>query len=528
MSGGAPRRDTEPEEAGWERLDARMILVDVLKLALSVTPAALALWVFEVEPTLATTWPLVLILVVGLASSAVGVVRWIKTRYRVTATHVERRTGLFVRKYRSVLRERIRSVEAEARFRHRLFGLRMVRIGAGQQNTSGESALALDAISLRGALRLRERLLEREDGAPATESGAGSEAAPGPEAEHLIQGIRYRWVVYNILDSYAYIVAIGALWGVYLLLTTFGVDPLPLVQRVVGWEALGWGWAAVRALVLVGALGTVILVWQFFNENWGFRLSRVQGREGTLLRTTQGLLRTREVDREDHRLRGAVISEPLLWRWMRVADTEVITTGLAMWSMSPTVLPRGPISVARRVVTEVLREPSPLDARLRGHPAAALRRRLIWATAVSALITAGTAWVLATAGAPVSWPWWATALVVWPLALLLAVAGYRHLGHAMVGRYTVVRGRVMSRATSALQTRAISGFTVRQSLLQHRLGLATVCFTTAAGQGKITAADLGVDAAGRFVRSAAPDLSAPFLIGRASGTTTPKEGSPAC
>ncbi|GAB3708901.1 PH domain-containing protein [Nocardiopsis oceani] len=120
-----------------------------------------------------------LILVVGLASSAGGVVRWVKTRYRVTATHVERRTGLFVRKYRSVLRERVRSVEAEARFRHRLFGLRMVKIGAGQQNTSGESALALDAISRRGALRLRERLLEREDGAPATAvrqvGGASSE-----------------------------------------------------------------------------------------------------------------------------------------------------------------------------------------------------------------------------------------------------------------------------------------------------------------------------------------------------------------
>src|SRR5699024_3099855 len=122
------------------------------------------------------------------------------------------------------------------------------------------------------------------------------------------------------------------------------------------------------------------------------------------------------------------------------------------------------------------------------HPVTALRRRLIWATTVSVFLVVITTWVLHTAEIS-GWPWWATALIVWPVALLLGLAGYFHLGHAMVGRYAVTRGKVMSRATAALQTRAISGLTVRQSVLQSRLGLATVTFTTAAGQGKVTAAD---------------------------------------
>jgi putative membrane protein len=527
---GAEFRPTDPAESAvidsdtpivdadgtqWERLDARMILVDVLKLALSPAPAAIALWGFGVEPTLSNIWSLALILLFGVISSARDVVRWITTRYRVTETHVERRTGLFVRTYRSILRERIRSVEAEARLRHRLFRLRMVKIGAGQQNTSGESALVLDAISRDAALRLREELLEQ------TENER--------EEEHVIQDVRYHWVVYNIFDSWTYVVAAGALGAMYFLLTTFGVDPMPLVRQVVDWEVVGWGLTVATVLVLVFALGVAIRVWQFFNENWGFRLSRVQGRDGTLLRTKQGLFRTREVDREDDRLRGADISEPLLWRWMRIADTGVITTGLSVWSMSPIILPRGPVSVARRVVAEVLQEePSPLDADLLRHPGAALRRRLMWATAVSAVIVVATAWVLDTAGTSVSWPWWITLLAVWPVALLLGLAGYLHLGHALVGRYVVMRGKVMSRATSALQVRAISGITVRQSLLQQRLDLATVTFTTAAGEGKVTAADLGAPTAARFIQSVMPDLSGPFLTDHPTSRTTRKEASSSC
>ena len=290
------------------------ILVDALKLALSLAPAAIALWGFGVEPTLSNTWPLALILMFGVISSARDVVRWITTRYRVTETHVERRTGLFVRTYRSIPRERIRSVEAEARLRHKLFRLRMVKIGAGQQNTSGESALVLDAISRRTALHLREQLLEHP-------------GAEQPEPEHVLQDVRYHWVIYNIFDSWTYVVAAGALWAGYLLLTTFNVDPLPLVRRVVDWEVVGWGWTIVTVLALIFALGVAIRVLQFFNENWGFRLSRVQGRKARCCDNGDCFAPVRLT--EDDRLRGAS-SPNRCWRWMRIADTGVITTGLSV------------------------------------------------------------------------------------------------------------------------------------------------------------------------------------------------------
>ncbi|GAA3990739.1 PH domain-containing protein [Thermobifida alba] len=503
----------------WRRLDARMILVDAVKLVVSLSPVAAALLLFDVEPTLAATWPVLIVAAFGLYSALSDVLRWITTRYRITDDYVERRTGLFVRKYRSIQRDRIRSVEAEARLRHRLARLRMVRIGAGQQNTAGESALVLDAVSYRTALELRAELLQRsiEDVARGREPG-----------ERLIQPIRYSWVIFNMFNGYAYVLAVGILWGAYWLLSTFGVDPLPLVKRVVDWEAIGWGWTALIAVLITGALGVVGLTYQFFNENWEFRLMRVHGKDGTLLRTTQGLFRTREVDREEHRIRGAEISEPLLWRWMGMADTDVITTGLSMWSMAPTILPRGPVKVAHRVVDEVLREErSPLRTRFAPHPPAALRRRLFWATLVSAAIVVTTAWALTNLGWQDAWPWWATALLTWPTALLLAVAGYRHLGHAIVGRYVVLRRGVMSRVTAAVQTRAVSGVTVRQSLLQQRLGLATVAVTTAAGRGKYSSPDLAVAEVGAFVDSASPGFVTPFLERKQfpEGWTTRERGT---
>src|SRR5690606_25804641 len=129
------------------------------------------------------------------------------------------------------------------------------------------------------------------------------------------------------------------------------------------------------------------------------------------------------------------ISEPLLWRWMRMADTNGVTTGLGLGSSSqPSALvPRAPLSVARTVSAEVLGEPDPLREPLQAHPRQALRRRLTWATLMSAGVVGAVVWPVWSGAAPM-WVLWA-ALSVWPLALLGAVIAYRALGHAIVGEY---------------------------------------------------------------------------------------------
>jgi putative membrane protein len=507
----------------WRRLDARMILVDALRLAVSLAPGACALLLFDVDPTPGTLWPLAAVAAWGLVSSTLDVLRWIKTRYRVTATHVERRTGLIVRKYRSVQRERIRSVDSEARFRHRIAGLRLVTIGAGQQNTAYEAALSLDAVSRTEAQALRRELMgEWADPAAHPEGGPSS----APSGAEVYARLRPHWIVYNLFSVWAYVVAAGVLWAVFLFTTSIGLDPWSWAAALVDWRALGWVWGTLLVLAAVGAVGVVGMAATFVTGHWNFRLMRVSGPEGSVLRTTQGLLRTREVDRDDARLKGAETSEPVLWRWMGMADTTVITTGLNVWGESPTILPRGPIAVARRVVRSVLRQsPSPLEAPLMPHPRAALRRRVLWATLVTGAIAGIVAW-LGASGPVEEGAWLPAAAVLWPAALLLALAAYRALGHTITGDYVVTRSGMAARATAALQRRAVSGASVRQSVLQRRLGLTTVSLTTAAGYGVYEAPDVAAAEAVAVAAAAAPGLWTPFLEGSDTGRAR-CHGSPA-
>lgn len=523
-----PADDTTP----WHRLDARMIWADALKVLLSLTPAAIALLVVRVEPSGGTVWPVIGIAVWGTLGAGADVLRWITTRYRVTEDYVERRTGLFVKTYRSIRRDRIRSVDADAKLLQRMVGLRRVKVGAGQVNTAGESALVLNAVSKPAAVELHDRLLggryrraaaaeaavssghaeaaEGAESAESAESAAGSDAEP---REQVFSGLRWWWVFYNMFSIWAFFMAAGLLWGGYFMLTMFGADPTGWLSSLADWESIGTFWTVVAAVAATWVVGVIGLSWNFFAEHANFKLVRLPGENGTLLRTTQGLLKTREVNRDDNRLRGLSLGEPLLWRWMRMTDTSVITTGLSMWSASAIILPRGPRSVARTVTGAVLQTPeSPLEAPLRDHPRAALRRRMVWALLFTASVTGLLGWITATTSLPTQ-VWWITGSVLLPVSIGLGWVGHRSLGHTFsdggdpdsaAGGYVVVRSGATSRSTTALQTRAVSGVRIRQSLFQRRLGLATVALSTAAGWGGYSAKDMAQEEAADFADRALP------------------------
>lgn len=503
------------DEIPWRRLSGRVIWVDLAKSLASLAPGAIAIWVVGVPPTWGTMWPLALIAVWGVVGAASDVVRWLFTRYRVTDSEIERRTGVLVRRSRSVRRSRIRSVDTHAKLRHRIAGLRVVTIGAGQHVAAGEPAFFLDALSKADAEALRVELLGslRASRMPDTIADEDADAATEPvdgavatsEGE-VFATLRPWWVVYNMFSIWAYLTAAGLLWGLFWLASTFGIDLFGVVSGLVDWDAIGWVGITVLALVVGGLIGAIGMGIAFITGFWGFELARVRTDDATYLRTRRGLFSTREVSRDESRIRGLSIGEPLLWRWMGMADTTVITTGLGIWDTSqPTsILPRGPIGVARRVATGVLGEPCPMDVPLPRHPRAALRRRLWWATALTAIAVATVALPVATGTVP-SWVLWAV-IGLWPVSLLAAVIAYRSLGHAIAGEWLVVRSGLMSRTTSALRRDAVSTIAIRQSILQRRLGLATVSAMTAAGWSVYEAPDVSAREAAAFASRAAPAL----------------------
>ncbi len=478
---------TQQRDVTWQRLDRKVIAVDLVRAAISLIPTAIAGGVLGLEP--GDAWPALVVAVFGVLRAVADLARWATTRYRITADRVEVHSGLFTRKELWIARDRIRSVGSDARLTHRLFGLRVVTVGAGLTGVAGATAaLRIDAVSAATAQRLHDLLdATAESGEPSEPGEPGEPRAAKPAQQgQLLAQFQPSWIFYNVLSVWALFAGAGLIWGGYWLGRLFGYDALAHARELT--DGMAPLWIVLIALPVFIVIGSVGLVVGFVSSHWNFRLTRTAGN----LRTTQGLLRTQSVDREEHRVRGFQIREPQLWRWLGVAETSLITTGISLWSPTAgaTILPRGPVTVARAIATEILGTDA-LSRPLRPAPPAALRRRLVRAVVWAGV---GTAAVLLLDArftdrlSPASTAWLFPALLVATTAL--AVVAYRSLGHTVHDDYLVVRSGVATRTTAALRRRAVIGWVVKQSFFQRRLGLATVIATTAAGQGAYTAHDI--------------------------------------
>lgn len=504
------------EGQNWRRLSHRVIWVDFAILLVSSVPGSLSLWL---TPSAGALWFPVTVSVIGILGAIGDAMRWVSTSYLVTDIEVQRRSGIFIRRTRSARRDRIRSIELQAKLRHRLTGMRIVSIGAGQQNSAREAAFKLNALSKAEAEKLRLELLGAANNLRTAEDRVEKHLAqssrpnygssePGVE---VLERFQARWVFYNIFTIWAYFMAAGLAFGTNWLLAPFGVDLLGMATDVVSRFEVGWVTLSVIVLLAGGAVGAIALGLSFIVTNWNFELARTESGPGTFLRTKRGLFSTKEVNRDEARIRGVTIDEPLVWRWIGMADTNVLTTGLSLSSNeeATTLIPRGPISVAHRVAVDVVGDAYAACTRLPRHPTAALRRRLFWATSVTAGMIALVAVPIWNGLLP-DWVLWVT-IGLWPFALLASYIAYAALGHGVHGDYLLTRAGLVNRSTAVLRRDAVSTVTVSQSVLQRRLGLSTVAFMTAAGWGAYDAPDVAADQAFGFARDAAPGLMDPFL-----------------
>ncbi len=480
----------------WHRLDARMVVVRPLNEILGLVPVLIGLLVLGNGDG----WRVGISIAVVVLIIALGVLNWVTTRYRITPEQVELRTGLFVRKRLAVPRDRIRSVDLTAKLGHRLFGLSAVRLGTGSRDQPGEDGLTLDAVTSAEGERLRVLLL---DHAPRT--GRSPDGGPRPvEPGTTLAELDTRWLRYAPL-TLSGLVGIGALFGVVVNfareLDIEVLDPaVDAAHWVVGQPLAQTIAVSVLVVAVLSTLGALLLyVLQF----WGYRLTREP--DGTV-RVRRGLLTTRSVSLAEQRLRGVEVQEALLLRAGRGAKAVAVTTGLGRKGESSLLLPPAPRAEAHRVTSEVLRvEAPPTTAPLRGHPAAALRRRVVRAVGPAlVLVAALVVW------AP-SWAWQA-ALPLVPLAALVGWDRYRSLGHALTDRYLVVRSGSLLRETVALQRTGIIGWRVRRTFFQRRAGLVTVVATTAAGDGHYAVVDVGEADGLAVADEAVPDLLRPFLL----------------
>ncbi|GGN95758.1 membrane protein [Actinoplanes lobatus] len=489
---------------GWRRLSVRVVWLDLIRVVISLATGYLGIVVSD-EPV----WALVAGACGGLLTALLDLRRWQTTRYRITPERVEMRTGWLSRKHRTVSRDRIRSVDSSARLLQRLLGLRTVHIGSGET----ESSFKLDALDHRHAALVQRELMP---GSPSVDP-----ASPDPvpavaqtPTEAVLTRFRRSWIPLNVVSVWAVFAIAGPLFGLNWLLRALGVDLPELGRDLIGWD--GRGPVANIALVLLIAypLGVVATTVAFLLENGNFRLVRTGTAPDTALVTRRGLLNTRTVQRTDSRMRGIAVDEPLVWRWLRLARTKVLSSGLgaaAGEASGGDILPRIRLAEAHDLAAKILPDGArPLEAALARHPRGALTRRLGMAVYGPALISGAVLVFTLTGVLPGSW--WLLPLALIPVTLPLAVVAYRSLGHAVDGDYLVVRHGIRHRRTVALQRRAVIGWTVQQSVFQRWGGRMTVGVATAAGARHYESPDMSEEQALTFITKATPDLAAAFVL----------------
>jgi len=432
----------------------------------------------------ATGNPMVAFAVVALTVS-IGIARWFTTTYRIGPGDLQLRTGILQRKVLSLPRNRIRSVSTDARLLHRLLGLTVLKVSTGQE-AKGDDAFALDAVQAEQAPRLRAILL-----ADSLAPDVDQAATPG----RVLARWQPSWLRYSPL-SFTGLAMIAAAVGVaYQVGAGAALRDSRIEQSSVA-VAERFGVAAtVAAAAAVVLLASVMLsVAQSLLSYGNLELRR----DADVLHLKHGLLRVRENTFDTRRLRGGTLREPLLVRLFGGARLDAVMTGVDGAGEASMLLPPCPKSTAGSVLAELIARADTVYGPLQRHGPAATRRR--WTRAL--VIPAVVAVVLVIVAVPV-WAWAAWAFLT-ACCALLALDRSRSLGHRVGEGWLVARTGSLQRRRDCIAAPGIIGWTVRQTLMQRRAGVATLIAATAAGVKHYRVIDVPADLAWSVAAQASP------------------------
>lgn len=441
----------------------------------------------------ATDNPLWWVLGLGVIG-ALGVARWFTTTYRIGPEDVELRTGVLQRNALSVPRNRIRSVQTDARLLHRLLGLTVLRISTGQQ-ARADAVFELDAVQAAQVPALRAQLL------------ATANQARELPVEPTVELARWRpsWLRYSPL-SVSGLVMIATAVGV-LFQAGYGEALQDSKPVQAGLEIAARAGPVLTALVLaVGVLtASVLLAVGRSLLTYG---NLVLVRRADTLHLTHGLLRVREHSYDMRRLRGGSLREPLLVRMFGGARLDAVMTGVGGAGESSLLLPPCPSRTAAEVLTGLVEEAGAASGHdvvsgpLVPHGPMAARRRWFRALALPAVLLVVLFGGALGPGVP-GWVWPVWLLVV-AASVWLAADRVRSLGHRVDDRWLVARSGSVERRRDCLQTVGIIGWTVRQTFFQRRAGVATLVAATAAGVKGYAVLDVPEEQAWAVAATASP------------------------
>jgi putative membrane protein len=476
---------TAQTDAVWHRLSPRMLLVHPVHEVLRQIPLLIGSVVLG-SATGNPMWTMLgLALVVGY-----GVARWFTTTYRIDSEEAQLRTGVLQRKVLSVPRNRIRSVSTDARLLHRLMGLTVLRVSTGQE-ARGDAAFALDAVEAEQVPRLRAILL-----ADSLASDAADESEP---AGRVLARWEPSWLRYSPLSFTGLAMILAAVGLAYQAGAGAALQDSRLAQSGLdAAERFGVVASVVVAAVVV-LIASVLLSVLRSLVTYGNLVLR---RDADVLHLEHGLLRVREHTFDMRRLRGGTLRDQLLVRLFGGARLDAVMTGVGGSGEASLLLPPCPKRTAEGVLTELIARPDVVSGPLRRHGPAATRRRWTRSMALPALLLAVLVVLAFTVSVPVwLWPVWGVLAVC---CALLAADRSRSLGHRSGDGWLVARAGSAERRRDCIAGAGIIGWTVRQTLLQRRAGVATLIAATAAGEKRYQVIDVPAEQAWSIAAAACP------------------------
>ncbi len=444
-------------DGDWNRLSPRMLFVHPVHEVLRQIPVIIGTLVLG-----SATGNPVLAVAVLVVTIGIGLARWFTTSYRIGPSEVQLRKGILQRKALSLPRNRIRSVSTDSRLLHRLLGLTVLRVSTGQE-AKADDAFALDAVPAAEAPRLRAILL-----AESLAAEVDQPATPGRVlARWQPSWLRYSPLSFAGLAMIAAAVAVAYQVGAAAALRNSRIEQSGAAIA----DRLGVAATIAAGAVVVLLASSVLSVLQSLLTYANLDLRR----DADILHLRHGLLRVREHTFDMRRLRGGTLREPLLVRLFGGARLDAVMTGVDGAGEASMLLPPCPKSTAETVLADLIARPDAVSGTLRRHGPAATRRRWTRALTVPAL----TAVVLLIAPVP-TWAW-----VMWTLlticCALLALDRSRSLGHQVGDGWLVARTGSLQRRRDCIAAPGIIGWTVRQTFMQRRAGVATLIAATAAG-----------------------------------------------
>jgi putative membrane protein len=471
--------------AMWLRLSPRMLLVHPVHEVLRQIPVLVGSLVLG-SATGNPMWAVAALVL----TVAFGIARWFTTTYRIEPDEVQLRAGVLQRKVLSVPRNRIRSVSTDARLLHRLLGLTVLRVSTGQE-ARGDAVFALDAVEAEQVPRLRAILLADSLAAPAADEAA----PPGRELARW----QPSWLRYSPLSFTGLAMILAAVALVYQVGAGAALRHSRLVQSGLdAAERFGVIASVVVVAVVVLAASVVLSVLRSL-VTYGNLVLR---HDADVLHLEHGLLRLREHTFDMRRLRGGTLREPLLVRLFGGARLDAVMTGVDGAGEASLLLPPCPKETTEAVLTELIARPDAVTGPLRAHGPVATRRRWTRALVLPAVLLVVLVVPAFTVSMPVwVWPAW---VVLTACCALLGADRSRSLAHQVRDGWLVARMGSLERRRDCIAAPGIIGWTVRQTLLQRRAGVATLIAATAAGVKRYQVIDVPAESAWSIAAAASP------------------------